>query len=125
MNILRIQQEFRQAQEHFAFIELHPTLDGKVYVKVALQSSIQQLYTLSIKFPDAYPNEMPSVFIDAPALGVAPHRFNSGNICYLHPSMWNPGIHDIKFVIARAAKWLNKYEVWKRQGQWPGKEIRH
>jgi hypothetical protein len=65
------------------------------------------------------------VFIDAPAITNAPHRYNAGNICYLHPSMWNPGIHHLTFVIARAAKWIAKYEVWVNRGTWPGAEIKH
>jgi hypothetical protein len=28
-------------------------------------------------------------------------------------------------VLWRVAKWLNKYEVWKVQGEWPGKEVPH
>jgi hypothetical protein len=39
--------------------------------------------------------------------------------------MWNPGIHSLAFVLARAAKWLNKYDVWRVRGKWPGAEIRH
>jgi hypothetical protein len=65
---------------------------------------------------------MPRVFIDAPTITHAPHRYQGGHICYLHPSMWNPGAHHLTFVIARAAKWLNKYEVWRNNGgtKWPG-----
>ena len=124
MDINRIRREFSDAQNSFAYVELHPTYDGKVYVKAALQAA-SQMYVLSVKFPDAYPNEMPKVFIEAPGITVGPHRYNTGNICYLHPSVWNPGVHDIKFVIARAAKWLNKHEIWKRTGSWPGKEVKH
>jgi ubiquitin-protein ligase len=120
----RIQREFLEAQKAFSYIELHPTTDGKVYVKTALQAS-NQMYILSIKFPDGYPHEMPRVFVDTPAITTAPHRYQNGHICYLHPTMWNPGIHNLSFVIARAAKWLSKYEIWKRQGQWPGAEIKH
>lgn len=37
----------------------------------------------------------------------------------------DPGIHQLSFVIARAAKWLNKYEAWKPNGYvWPGAEIK-
>jgi hypothetical protein len=74
-----------------------------------------------------YPNEMPRVYIDAPAITAnAPHRYQTGNLCYLHPSMWNPGTHHLTFVIGRAAKWLNKFEVWRNNGgTWPGAEIRH
>jgi ubiquitin-protein ligase len=124
MDVHRIQREFSEAQKAFAYVELHPTSDGKVYARTALQTS-SGMYVLSIKFPDTYPNEMPRVFVDAPAITSAPHRYQTGNICYLHPSMWNPGVHQLTFVIARAAKWLNKYEVWRSEGTWPGAEIKH
>jgi ubiquitin-protein ligase len=126
MDIGRIQREFSEAQRTFALVELRPTTDGKVYARTALQTSNGRNYVLSIKFPDNYPNEMPRVFIDAPTITQSPHRYNGGHICYLHPSMWNPGAHHLTFVIARAAKWLNKYEVWRNNGgKWPGAEIKH
>ena len=124
MDVSRIQREFSEAQKTFAYLELHPTTDGKVYAKTALQT-VAGMYVLSIKFPESYPNEMPRVYVDAPAITNAPHRYNAGNICYLHPSMWNPGLHDLTFVIKRAAKWLNKYDVWRQRGAWPGASITH
>lgn len=126
MDINRIQREFAEAQKTFAYVELHPTSDGKVFVKTALQTPAS-MYVLSIRFPDNYPNEMPRIFVDAPALhGTAPHRYQTGHICYLHPSMWNPGAHHLTFAIGRAAKWLNKYEVWRNNGgTWPGAQILH
>lgn len=130
MDINRIQREFARAQASFQYLELHPTNDGRVFARAALQTvplqdTAKQYYVLSIKFPDHYPIEMPRVYVDAPPLAYAPHRYRDGNICYLHPSMWNPGFHDLSFVLARAAKWLNKYEVWRRKGYWPGKGIAH
>lgn len=124
MNLQRIQKEFAQAKDRFAFVELHPTVGGGVFAKAALQT-ISSLYVLSIRFPDTYPNEMPRVTVDTPAITNSPHRYTQGHICFLHPSMWNPGIHDLTFVIGRAAKWLNKYEVWRVRGTWPGAEIKH
>jgi ubiquitin-protein ligase len=125
MDIARIQREFSEAQQSFALVELRPTTDGKVYARTALQTGNGN-YVLSIKFPDNYPNEMPRVFIDAPTITYAPHRYQGGYICYLHPSMWNPGAHSLTFVIARAAKWLSKYEVWRSNGgKWPGAAINH
>jgi ubiquitin-protein ligase len=126
MDIARIQREFLESQQRFALVELRPTTDGKVYARTGLQTSNGRNYVLSIKFPDSYPNEMPRVFVDAPVIAYAPHRYEGGNICYLHPSMWNPGTHNLTLVIARAAKWLNKYEVWRSNGgTWPGAEITH
>lgn len=125
MNITRIQNEFNQARQYFSFVELYPTLEGKVYVKAVLQPTPQQCYIVKIDFPDSYPNTMPSVYVIKPEINSAPHRYNTGNICYLHPSMWNPGIHNLLFVIQHATKWLAKYEVWKRNCIWPGAQIKH
>ena len=124
MNIARIQQEFNEAQKTFSIVELRPTTEGTVFARAALQTG-GSTYVVSIRFPDNYPNEMPRVYIDAPAITTSPHRYNAGNICYLHPSMWNPGFHNLTFVIARTAKWLNKYEVWSAKGYWPGAEQPH
>jgi len=124
MDVNRVQREFAEAQKTFAYVELHPTYDGKVYAKAALQTP-SQMYILSVRFPDNYPNEMPRVTVETPAITSGPHRYPNGVICYLHPTMWNPGVHNLTFVIARAAKWLSKYEVWKRTGKWPGAEIKH
>jgi ubiquitin-protein ligase len=125
MDMARIQREFDEAQRTFALVELRPTPDGKVFAKTGVQTSIGTYYVLSIRFPETYPFEMPRVYIDAPSVTNAPHRYNAGNICYLHPSMWNPGSHNLTFVIGRAAKWLNKYEVWRVKGNWPGASLTH
>lgn len=125
MDIARIQREFAEAQKTFALVELRPTSDGKVFAKTAVQTTNGKYFVVSIRFPDTYPNEMPRVYIEAPSVTDAPHRYNTGNICYLHPSMWNPGSHNLTFVIGRAAKWLSKYEVWCAKGYWPGAGITH
>lgn len=124
MNVSRIQAECAEALKSFEYVELHPTPDGKVYAKAALQTP-SQMYIVSIRFPETYPNEMPRVTVDAPTIPRAPHLYNNGLICYLHPTMWNPGAHNLAFVIWRTAKWLNKYEVWTRTGRWPGAQIAH
>jgi ubiquitin-protein ligase len=126
MDIGRIHREFAEARRTFALVELYPTPDGNVFARTALQTVSGHSYVLSIRFPDSYPNQLPAIFIDAPAISYAPHRWPNGAICYMHPTLWNPGVHHLTFVIARAAKWLNKYEVWRGNGgTWPGAEMRH
>ena len=125
VDVDRIQREFAEAQRTFTFVELYPTSDGKVYARTVLQTSNQTTYVLTVRFPDNYPNEMPRVHVDTPSINTSPHMYQNGNICYLHPSMWNPGIHHLHFVIWRAAKWLNKYEIWKHNGRWPGASMKH
>jgi len=125
MDSSRIQREFDLAKQYFSALELHPTDQGKLYVKAALLSSLQRCYVVYIYFPDSYPNEMPTVYVNRPKIDSAPHQYQKGSICYLHPTMWNPGVHNLEFVIKRTAKWLNKYEVWKQKRIWPGASISH
>jgi ubiquitin-protein ligase len=127
MDIRRIRSEVIQAATQFAFVEAHPTNDGEVYVKSALQTSAGKTYFLAIHFSD-YPNCMPKVFVTNPTLRPTGnnHMYTEGHICYLHPNMWNPGRHTLTFVLGRVAKWLNKYDCWLvNGGHWPGAEVKH
>lgn len=125
MDIRRIRQEIAEAGRKFEYIESRSDSQGNPYVRVALQT-IKRIYILQIFFPSTYPYSMPKVYVRKPALrSNSYHMFQEGNICYQHSSTWNPGKHDLSHVIARTAKWLNKYEVWLQTGRWPGKEIRH
>jgi len=125
VDIQRINREVVRALAAFAFVEVHPNGQGGVLVKAALQTSAQRTYVVSITLTN-YPHQMPHVYVTTPAIdSSAPHRYRDGNLCYLHPTMWNPGVHDLVFVIARIAKWLNKYEVWREQGRWPGAQLAH
>lgn len=125
MDIPRIRAEVLQATTRFALVEVHPTNEGGVFVKAGFQTSAGNMYIAAIYF-QGYPTRMPSVYVTKPAIrDSSPHRYKAGNICYLHPSMWNPGRHDVTFVLARTAKWLNKYDIWCLKGHWPGAEVEH
>lgn len=125
MDVVRINSEAKVALRSFAYVEVHPTTAGEVFLKVCLQTTVGGLYFARVDF-DGYPNQMPRVTIEKPSLMAnTPHRYNTGAICYLHPNMWNPGSHDVTFVVARIAKWLNKYEVWRSLGSWPGAQVKH
>jgi ubiquitin-protein ligase len=111
----------------FAFVEAHPTSDGGVYVKAAMQTSAGKTYFLAIYFSD-YPSSMPKVLVTNPTLRPTSnnHMYKDGYICFLHPNMWNPGRHTLTFVLTRIAKWLNKYDCWvSNGGHWPGAEVPH
>ena len=126
MDVHRIRQEIADAKRKFEHVESHYDYQGNPYVRVALQTTVSRFYILQIFFPDTYPYNMPKVYVKRPALSSNTyHMYKEGNICYQHYSTWNPGKHDLSHVIARAAKWLNKYELWRQKGTWPGKEIKH
>src|SRR5438445_9659887 len=116
MDIQRIRTEALQAMRTFTLVEVYPTTDGGVCVKAGFKTSVGNLYVVAIYFPN-YPYQMPKVFVSSPTIQAGTgHQYSDGSICYLHPNMWNPGRHDLTFVLCRAAKWLNKYEVWRHRG---------
>jgi len=53
------------------------------------------------------------------------HMYQGGYICYMHPSVWNPGRHDLLYVLAQTAVWLNKHEIYLAKGVWPGPSLSH
>ena len=61
----------------------------------------------------------------SPAVTHSKHMYTSENICYMHPNLWNPAKHDLVFVLAKSSVWLNKHEVYKQKGVWPGPGIAH
>ena len=124
MNLVRVRQDIAAAQRYFDYVEGHATAEGGVMALIAVQTS-RRYYTLGVSFPESYPNAMPEVRVRRPTLAQSPHTYTNGQICYLHPHMWNPGQHDVTFVIQRVAKWLAKYEVFQQKGKWPGAELAH
>jgi len=93
-------------------------------VRAAFHTSRGNTYVAELNLAD-YPSRMPNVYIRAPQLGISPHKYKGGNICYLHPNMWNPGRHNLTFVLGRVAKWLNKYDVYCETGRWVGAALEH
>lgn len=127
MDIQRIRSEVTRAATQFAYVEAHPTNDGGVYVKSVMRTSAGKTYFLAIYFFD-YPSRMPKVLVTNPTLRPTSdnHMYKDGHICFLHPNMWNPGRHNLTFVLGRVAKWLNKYDCWlSNGGHWPGAEVKH
>lgn len=126
MSVARVRLEITEARQYFDYVEAHPTDKegaGPVMALIALQTSLN-IYTLNVFFPKDYPNCIPEVYVRRPELEPSPHRWDSnskdGQICYMYPGKWNPGQHNLKFVVQRAAKWLAKYEVYQQTGKWPG-----
>ncbi len=109
---------------HFPNIETYTTSNGGIYIKAVMQTSVGGIYVISVSFTE-YPSELPKVKVEAPAVTHSKHMYTNGNICYMHPNFWNPAKHDLKFVLAQAAVWLNKHEVYKQKGIWPGPGLAH
>ena len=124
MDLQRIRWDILQAAGQFPNIETHTTLGGDIYIKALLQTSVGQLYVISIHFT-GYPFDLPRVAVVSPTVKHNQHMYTNGNICYMHPSLWNPAKHDLIYVLAQSSVWLNKHEVYKQKGVWPGPGLPH
>jgi len=68
-------------------------------------------------FPYARPSVSPRDWEVHP---LAPHKFSDGSICIMKSDQWRMHF-TVALVLAKAAIWLGKYEIWKRNGHnWPG-----
>jgi hypothetical protein len=124
VSIQRIRTEIRAASGHFPNIEPYTTTDGNIYIKAALQTSLGHMYIVMITF-GGYPSTMPKVTVVTPALNHGMHMYRDGYICYMYPSFWNPARHDLLYVLAQTAIWLNKHEIYMAKGVWPGPSLAH
>lgn len=104
------------------FPQFSPYLDSnsQLFFEGYLQTNAKLVYRVRITIPANYPSRPPVTTIVSHSLGAAPHKYGDHTPCLFHPNIWNPGYHTVTFVIARTAKWLNKYEIWRRTGHWPG-----
>ena len=124
MDVQRIRWDIQQAIGQFPNIETYPTIGGGMHIKALLQTSVGQIYVICVTFV-GYPSEIPKVTVISPAVTHSKHMYIGGHICYMHPSLWNPAKHDLVFVLAQSSVWLNKHEVYKHKGVWPGPGLAH
>jgi hypothetical protein len=86
----------------------------------ALDTQYNNTYELRIElnnYPFMLPKIRPKGWAIHPS---APHRFSDGSICVMRSDQWRRHF-TVALVIAKAAIWLGKYEIWKRNGHyWPG-----
>ena len=91
----------------------------------ALDTQYNNTYGIRIileDYPYALPKISPQRWTPHPD---APHRFSDGSICVMKSAQWRR-YFTVALVVAKAAIWLGKYEIWKRNGhRWPGLEQPH
>lgn len=114
------QQKLAQNFRQFSFLS---DRNGALYVGGALRTNVGQLYQIRIELPPDYPHSIPFVF---PVGWEAncPHAYKAGNLCIMRPDQWRP-VLSLAFVVAKVAIWLNKYDVYRKKGYWPGNEQQH
>jgi hypothetical protein len=94
-------------------------------VQGSLRTSGGRTYHLRVVVPEEYPHAMPHMFISGLiADDNTKHMYNDGSICVMTKGQWSSS-YSIAYMVARAAKWAGKYEIWKKTGRWPGRQQSH
>jgi len=109
----------------FAFL----AKDGAVVAaEGALETQYGNRYALRIELNN-YPFSLPKIK-PKPGSGwaihpSAPHQFSDGSMCVMRSDQWKRHF-TVALLVAKAAVWLGKYEIWKRNGHyWPGLGQKH
>ena len=86
----------------------------------ALDTQYNNTYGIRItllNYPYALPKIYPKGWDVHPR---CPHTFKGGLLCIMRSDQWRKHF-TIALVVTKTAIWLNKYELWKRNGhRWPG-----
>lgn len=96
------------------------TVSDKKELEILFKETVKRdEVTLKILLPHGYPNVAPKVYA-SPIVNDAPHRWQDGALCIFGAmTNWNPGKHNIAFVLTLARKWLSDYTEWREKGRWP------
>lgn len=101
-------------------------IDKKITsIRGLLKTNLYNSYNVRISVTDSYPYEIPIInLIDFEIDEKCTHKYHAGNICIMKPDHWN-SVYSLAFAVARTAIWLNKYDIWRRNGkeEWPGKDF--
>jgi ubiquitin-protein ligase len=118
---------YEQTKLHSAFPQFSLRAAGSniTAAEGRLQTNAGRSYGIRVELPTGYPFSMPSVR----PLGWSPesgtgHVYNSNTLCVMRESQWRPTF-TIAFMVAKAAIWVNKYEVWRTDRVWPGAQQSH
>lgn len=73
-----------------------------------------------------YPHALPKVYPNGWSIHPeVTHKFIDGSMCIMRSDQWRK-YFTVALVVAKTAIWLNKYEIWKRNGHhWPGLQQKH
>ena len=85
-----------------------------------LKSNLGTIYGIKIIIKKPYPSNMP--YIETVGWTIqdgCPHMNNKTWPCVWNSNVWRK-FYTMAFLVSKCALWINKYEVWKRTGEWIG-----
>jgi hypothetical protein len=119
----RMHREQEVLGRYFPDFELVRSKSTGKYAARGVLSTHLNLYGIRIVLPTNYPYGMP----DIEPVGwqpSGPHTYGSNSLCVMRHEQWRNS-YSVALVVAKAAIWVNKYEIYRKDGKWPGNEQLH
>jgi hypothetical protein len=114
--------EKEKLSRFFPQIQIYASGDRVTSIQGSLCTNSQNYYYLRIEVSELYPYVMPKVLLPNFTINPScPHKFGVDQPCVMRSEQWSNTL-SLAFMVAKAAIWLNKYEVWQRTQRWPGKD---
>ncbi len=115
----RIAEEFDVLERHGEVARTSISGNRELVFSFRQEIAGHDALELTIVLPHGYPSRCPRVFVTPLEAGV-PHRWADGALCLFGVmSLWNPGKHTVHSTLSLARRWLERYAVWLKTGQWP------
>lgn len=113
----RLSREFEQLQLQKEWHTASITDERELEVHFR-EEGAEQSVRLTIRLPHGYPSACPKVYAH-PVPDGCPHRWQDGSLCIFGAmEVWNPGQHDVSYVLRLARRWLSHFAQWQRTGEW-------
>ncbi|MFC0533283.1 hypothetical protein [Phytohabitans kaempferiae] len=118
----RFQEEVATLGRYFPGFTLRRS-QGDIWADAAgtLRTFADKRYQIRIILGSNFPHTVPDIEPVGWRPKSNPHMYPSGNLCVMRSSQWS-SFMTTAVMVAKAAIWLNKYEVWLDKRYWPGSE---
>jgi hypothetical protein len=114
----RLAIEARGFAQRFPHFRLRRDHAGGLFWSGVVEPEPGQFFALRVVYPDIYPDDEPTLYVDAPALRRdSPHRYEDGGLC-VRRKRWNPDRYTAISETVLGCLWLKRYLDWGRTGRW-------
>ncbi len=120
----RMTVEQEKLKAHFPDFSFYASNGRVASVKGYLWTNSRKRYYVKIYLPLKYPYQMPRIELPVGTVDPdCPHTYSGGDLCVMKSEQWSTTF-SIAFMAAKAAVWLNKYDLWLKKGKnrWPGND---
>jgi hypothetical protein len=101
--------------------------NGEIFWGGRLKTNFGTEYSVAVVYPPNYPHGQLRAFVNELMTVSTPHKYMDGHLC-LYSNDHGGGGEGIgsettaSTIVAWTAAWLNAWEVFQRNGVWPGRQ---